>query len=359
MTEINKDIENKEKVVVVEENEISLKIGEIISKARKARKQKIVDIASHLKIRRIYLEAIENCEYNKLPEAPYGLGFIKSYADYLGLDVNEIVSLYKSETSSQKKKKIEYAVLEPEDEASAPTKGYVIVSAILLAIIYTIWAGTNISSEDAVVEDDVVYQVSTIEMKEDANANSEVVGEEAGTETATESVVEEKVVDENLKENLENLDKEIIAEEEKAIDEVKPEILDENKNVEIKEEVYVEKTAEKTEEKVEEKAEEVVKAPHVPQEYGISNKEEGEIVIIVTTPSWVEIKDNGKIILTRVLEKGDKFYAPVSKNLTLSTGNAGGFNIIFAGEVVSPIGPSGAVRKEIPLTREYLFADEH
>jgi len=350
VTDIKENIENEIQENVAEvEKVISPKIGEIISNARKARKQKLIDIASHLKIRRIYLEAIENCEYEKLPEAPYGLGFIKSYSDYLGLDVNEIADLYREETSTQEKRKIEYSVLEPENEGSAPTKGYVIASAIFIAIIYTIWAGSNITSNDADSQSDVIYQVSTIEQQEDANSTDKNVSEEA-------LEVDE---DASLEGNLQTLDKEISTEEEKTVADVKPEILDEVKNVEIKEEAYVEDEVVDTIDEAAKEINEVVKAPHVPQEYGVSNKGVGEVVVIVTKDSWVEIKDDGKIILTRVLEKGDKFYAPASNNLTLSTGNAGGFNIIFDGEVVSPIGPSGAVRKEIPLTREYLFADEH
>jgi cytoskeleton protein RodZ len=347
VTDINENLENEvQESIAKEEKVISPKIGEIISKARKARKQKLIDIASHLKIRRIYLEAIENCEYKKLPEAPYGLGFIKSYSDYLGLDVNEIVNQYKEETSCQEKKKVEYAVLEPENDASAPTKGYVIASAIFIAIIYTIWAGSSITSDDNEIQSDVIYQVSTINQNEDADIADE--GNQIDTFDSNENV---------SKDNLEILNKEISAEKVKSVEEVKQEIVEK----EVAEIEAEEGNAAETvnEEKDIEVKEEVVKAPHVPQEYGVSNKDESEVVIIVTKASWVEIKDDDKIILTRVLEKGDKFYAPVSNNLTLSTGNAGGFNIIFDGEVASPIGPSGAVRKEIPLTRDYLFADEH
>jgi cytoskeletal protein RodZ len=43
-----------------------------------------------------YLEALETENFSVFPAEPYALGFLKNYGEYLGLDVNELLSLYRS-----------------------------------------------------------------------------------------------------------------------------------------------------------------------------------------------------------------------------------------------------------------------
>lgn len=65
---------------------------------RDAREQKGWDIAKAediTKIRIRYLEALEEENYSILPGATYVKGFLKTYAKHLGLDPEELVSLYK------------------------------------------------------------------------------------------------------------------------------------------------------------------------------------------------------------------------------------------------------------------------
>ncbi len=43
-----------------------------------------------------YIEALENEDFSKFPGEPYILGFLRNYGEYLGLDVNELISLYRT-----------------------------------------------------------------------------------------------------------------------------------------------------------------------------------------------------------------------------------------------------------------------
>jgi cytoskeletal protein RodZ len=47
-------------------------------------------------IARRYLEALENEDFDKFPGEAYLLGFLRNYGEYLGLDVNELLSLYRA-----------------------------------------------------------------------------------------------------------------------------------------------------------------------------------------------------------------------------------------------------------------------
>ncbi len=43
-----------------------------------------------------YIQALENEDFSQFPGEPYILGFLRNYGDYLGLDVNELVNLYRT-----------------------------------------------------------------------------------------------------------------------------------------------------------------------------------------------------------------------------------------------------------------------
>jgi cytoskeleton protein RodZ len=57
----------------------------------------IATVAATLRIRQPYLQAIEEGRFHDLPGATYAVGFVRGYAEYLGLDGNEIVRRFKQE----------------------------------------------------------------------------------------------------------------------------------------------------------------------------------------------------------------------------------------------------------------------
>ncbi|TPW35736.1 helix-turn-helix domain-containing protein [Oecophyllibacter saccharovorans] len=61
-------------------------IGTLLRKRREELDWDIDEIAAHLKIRPVYLQALEEDAYEKLPERAYAVGYLKAYATLLGLD---------------------------------------------------------------------------------------------------------------------------------------------------------------------------------------------------------------------------------------------------------------------------------
>lgn len=92
---MTENIEKQETVEVVAE----LTAGEMLRNARTTgrRKREILTISKQLCIREEFLEALENGNYNVIPEPVYILGFARNYAIELGLDPNEIVEKIKKE----------------------------------------------------------------------------------------------------------------------------------------------------------------------------------------------------------------------------------------------------------------------
>ena len=72
-------------------------IGSIFKSARLHQNKKLEVIAEQLKIRKVFLEAIENEQFEQLPGGVYTVGFIRSYARYLNLDHDLIIDQLKDE----------------------------------------------------------------------------------------------------------------------------------------------------------------------------------------------------------------------------------------------------------------------
>jgi cytoskeletal protein RodZ len=71
-------------------------LGQVLRKARLERKISIEDLEETTKIRKRYLEAIEEGNYKILPGSFYVRAFIKSYAEAVGLDPSEVLRMYQS-----------------------------------------------------------------------------------------------------------------------------------------------------------------------------------------------------------------------------------------------------------------------
>ena len=69
-------------------------IGDKLREARHNRKASLEDAARTTKIKLEILEKLESDEFNKLAAPMYTKGFLKLYAEYLGLDSTEVVDAY-------------------------------------------------------------------------------------------------------------------------------------------------------------------------------------------------------------------------------------------------------------------------
>ncbi len=72
-------------------------LGALLRKAREQRGYTLEDIQEYTKIRKRYLEAIETGDYKVLPGSFYVRAFVKTYAETVGLDAEEVLRLYQKE----------------------------------------------------------------------------------------------------------------------------------------------------------------------------------------------------------------------------------------------------------------------
>lgn len=70
-------------------------VGEILRTEREKKGLSIKDIEAGTSIRALYITAIEEDNYGVVPGEVYLKGFIRNYATYLGLDSQQVITVYK------------------------------------------------------------------------------------------------------------------------------------------------------------------------------------------------------------------------------------------------------------------------
>lgn len=69
-------------------------LGDILKKSRERNHLSLEEVSRKTKIRKTYLEALENNDFSSLPYEPYAKGILKKYLNILNLDEKEIIKIY-------------------------------------------------------------------------------------------------------------------------------------------------------------------------------------------------------------------------------------------------------------------------
>ncbi|KKR78082.1 MAG: DNA-binding helix-turn-helix protein [Candidatus Curtissbacteria bacterium GW2011_GWA1_40_9] len=78
------------------------KFGDLVLSTRKKKKISLDKVAHDLRVKREHLEALEAENWNDLPEPAFIKGYIKNYAEYLNLDPNYVLALYRRDYDETK-----------------------------------------------------------------------------------------------------------------------------------------------------------------------------------------------------------------------------------------------------------------
>lgn len=108
--------------------------GEILKKRREDLGKDILEISNILKIKSVFLDAIERDAFYELPAAVYTMGYIRCYAKYLDIDAESIIEHYTKNLSQPK-----HATIIPvaSSQRKTPKIYYVIpLSLCVLAVFF-------------------------------------------------------------------------------------------------------------------------------------------------------------------------------------------------------------------------------
>jgi cytoskeleton protein RodZ len=94
-------------------------IGRLLEQKRKERGLTLEEIEQATKIRKRYLTGLERENYAILPDAVYARGFLKTYANYLGLDGEALSRQLKSSSKTRRERGINYDP-SPESDFEKP-----------------------------------------------------------------------------------------------------------------------------------------------------------------------------------------------------------------------------------------------
>lgn len=319
-------------------------VGGELRAAREAVGRDIDEVSATLKIRASHLDAIEQGRFGDLPGQTYAIGFVRTYASYLGFDAEDVVRRFKAEIVGLEDR-TELMFRAPERNARLPFVLIAIISLLVAVAIYALWfyvvrepepeplaagdaaaaavgtqpdAPASAAPDDAAEDHDAVAAPSqpakeetdgwTVVPSEGASPLAEQQGAAPQAAAAQAPAVRENGADAAAAAGEESTDA----------------------------------TAAPAE-----GAEPMALVPD-----GGAN-----IVIHATNDSWIQIRaGDGEVLLSRVLSAGESYAVPDRAGLTMVTGNAGAIRVSVNGRTTPPLGEAGGVRRDIELTAEALMA---
>ena len=305
------------------------RIGDILRQARLERNEDLYLIADYLCIKPAFLIALENSRYDEFPADAYVVGFLRSYASFLGINGKDAIDRYRYEMAGRRVKPVLY-MPSPMSEGRAPSAVVMIGACIAALLIYALWYSISSSSRAQIHAPPplpVAQQQSTapaqpavvappssasVAVTTSGSAN-EAVGivlstpAPAATALTAPPAATAKTPD--------------VAAKPAKIDAATP---DAAKTV-----------------------------------FGDAHQA-SRLVIRATQSSWVMVSDaSGKAVFDQVLKPGEIFKVPDQQGLTLTTGNGGGIVLVLDNHDLPKVA-NGAphVVRDIPLDPAKLSASQ-
>jgi cytoskeleton protein RodZ len=392
-------------------------VGEQLRQVRLERGEELERVAEYLRIKPAYLHALEQGDVAALPGRTYALGFLRTYADYLGFNGNDLVARIRNVVGTLTDRS-RLHIRTPLPESRMPKAPVIVLSLALMAGVYGVWIYLH-SDQGIIVEpvSEVPQELrqaapdplppSNIESSSGAvvSPNAASAGEvrsAAPVSAGDVATVEEPApgtrdlaaapeTDEPVNADQASgaasapapagqSDSEIAAGEEardpagapgdgmegtkpaQAVDVADP---DPEQIVAAAQPVVPEGAAEADEPDGPPTASEVLASldprfaeavAGAPRVYEAGNMD-ARVILRARSTSWIEVTSaNGDYRLAATLLPGEVFLVPDRPDLTLWTGNAGGLEVIVDGQRLQPLGDEGAVMRRVPLDRAALLA---
>ncbi len=352
-------------------------ISALLRASRIRRGEGLRDVADQLRIRFVHLEAIEEGRFNELPGNTYAIGFIRTYAEHLGLDGEEIVRRFKSmERGPSDDADLVFPAIIPEHGVPG---GAIVMLGLLVAVVgYGSWY--FLSSRDVVVSDivqpvpasNIVSANSGTSASRQAHQNalvdassasaapvprrqpgSRLEGEAVAPSAGTQPVV---INVPDIGRSTPSTD--TASEVNRSLTEVGPDTADNSSltppdtpSDAIAERAEVDNATPVDQAATTSLAIEVASRAEEPAVETTSR-----IKLIAREASWIQVRDlnTNELILSKVLLKGHMYEVPGRPGLGLMTGNAGALDVSVDGDYVPPLGKLGQTRQNIILNADRL-----
>lgn len=268
-------------------------IGELLRNSRLKKGKTLSDVSKDLCIRKVYLEAIESMDSKKLPPIPYCLGFVRSYANYLDMNAARIVQAYRQTAYPEQEDEAEEMSVSTNApmENGGPSLKHILLGLAGLVVIFIFWTSVSSYNQQKAKEDsqDVVID--------------NVVPEPVIIEDNDTPVSEDEIIAETLEGNELKAETEEVEEAKPVQNEISDKVSSNDETPQIKADAK----------------EEIAAAPH--------------IQIVLVGPSWLELKQGDKVLLSGIYSKGFKYDVPNEAGIILSVGRYYNVNLYVDGKL--------------------------
>jgi cytoskeleton protein RodZ len=333
----------------------SVEFGAAMRDMRKEHNRELSDVANALRIRQVYLQAIEDGRFDDLPGSTYAAGFVRAYADYLGLEIDEVMRRYRSSMGNIPAQAA-LAPPSPMSEARLPTGFILLVAAILAAAAYGGWYYLTIHGQSpAEIVSALPKRISDAVGLGDKSATKSVPPEvmKSSATAPVAAIQPNPIADPVVTASTNNAV--AVVEKMSTAESGQPQPVTSAPlaTAKLPKTVTVQAPPEKIVVPAPEKVEVIQplnlatsQVAAVPPQENL----ESRIVLRASVTSWVELRDvGGKRLLSRLLLTGETYKVPGRSGILFTTGNAGGIDIFVDGQPIAALGPVGAVRRDIAM----------
>ncbi len=122
--------------------------GEFLRRERELRHIELNEISKITKIKKAYLQAIENDTYDELPDIAFVKGFIRAYCNYIGLDPEQTINYFQqfydenfNQTTKSQKKSFKIEI--NQQKIVIPAAIGLVLAGIIFVIIYQVSKNRN------------------------------------------------------------------------------------------------------------------------------------------------------------------------------------------------------------------------
>ena len=281
------------------------RLGADIRAARERLGWELPAIAAHLRIRESYLAAIEDGRIADLPGNAYAIGFLRTYATALGLDPDETARRFREE-AAHVNRKTELDFPAPVPERGVPAGAVVLLGVVLAIAAYAGWyklSGSGRPEFEAVAP----VPPRLMPLAEAPRPSSEPATIAADAKPAPMPATMPSISPSSAA---------AAVPPQPAVATITP----------------------------------AAAPPAVAIATPVIAPDGTRIVLRAKSDAWVQVRDaKGGVLLNRVLRPGETWPVPPKGQLLLTTGNAGGTELLVDGVLTASLGGDGVVRRDLPL----------
>ena len=348
-------------------------VGRILAQAREVAGYSLYDVAAALRIRHGLLQAIEEGRPQDLPGPVYAIGFVRTYAEFLGFNGDQMVARYKRESVTGEKKP-DLVFPAPVPEGSRVPGGAILMIAVLIGgLAYAGWYYLSSANRD--VADEIAQLPSRFASLLDGNTQpdpaSGPVVQPAAPNSPPSLQPAAPVVEPGPGERM--MAGPVVpgptapagtpalpvpavpappAQTAAAVPPATPSAATPQAGVQPPAAAQPSLPATMA---MADRPLGAALANEPPTTAPVAAAGDGHIVLKASADSWVQIRDRqGGLVMTRVMAAGETYTVPSQEGQRLTTGNAGGLQIEVDGQSVGALGGPGQVVRNIALDPQKL-----